>query len=54
MKPIKKSRHSASVPFSVVAKQDADALKACFALSMFSISSFSQELRSPENPVRFS
>ncbi|MEZ2351178.1 amidase family protein, partial [Caballeronia sp. RCC_10] len=24
-----------------------------FALSMFSISSFSQELRSPENPVRF-
>jgi hypothetical protein len=31
MKPTKKSRHSASVPFSVVAKQDADALKACFA-----------------------
>ncbi|MDR5736177.1 hypothetical protein QCE47_28085, partial [Caballeronia sp. LZ025] len=24
-----------------------------FALSMLSISSFSQELRSPENPVRF-
>jgi putative transposase len=31
MKPTKKTRHSASLAFSVVAKQDADALKACFA-----------------------